>query len=94
MESASRFDWILLDTPAVSMVTDAHLLAWLCDGVLLVVGAGATSYRVVEKAIADLGVDRVIGTVLNRAGRAAVPKRTGLKATTATARPGRTFLID
>ena len=93
MESASRFDWILLDTPAVSMVTDAHLLSWLCDGVLLVVGAGATSYRNVEQAVADLGVERVIGTVLNRAGRPSRPKRKNPKAP-ATARPGRTFLVD
>jgi capsular exopolysaccharide synthesis family protein len=93
LESAPRFDWVLLDTPAVSMVTDPHLLAWLCDGVLLVVGAGATSCRVVEQAIADLGVERVIGTVLNRAGRPPGANRNGSKAT-ATGRPSRTFLVD
>ena len=66
--AAERFDWILLDTPPVAQIQDSHLLAWMTDGVLLVIGAGATPRKLVEGAIADLGEDRIVGVVLNRAG--------------------------
>jgi capsular exopolysaccharide synthesis family protein len=66
VEAASHFDWVLLDTPPVALLSDAHLLAWLTDGVVLVIEAGKTPSKVVRRAIAELGAERVIGTVLNR----------------------------
>jgi capsular exopolysaccharide synthesis family protein len=67
-EAASSYDWVLLDTPPVSVLEDAHLLAWLTDGVLLVVQAGSTPQNVVKDTVVELGRDRVIGLVLNHAG--------------------------
>jgi capsular exopolysaccharide synthesis family protein len=75
-EAASTFDWVLLDTPPVSLLDDTHLLSWLTDGVLLVVQAGVTSRKTVASAVDEIGSERVIGTVLNRAGQA---RRFGLK---------------
>lgn len=69
LESTPSFDWVLLDTPPVSLLEDAHLLAWLTDGVLLVVKAGVTPYKAAADALAEFGRDRVIGVVLNRAGK-------------------------
>lgn len=66
-DAASRFDWVLLDTPPLCLLPDAHLVARVTDGVLLVVAAGTTPYQVVSDAISKLGADRILGTVLNRA---------------------------
>jgi capsular exopolysaccharide synthesis family protein len=63
---ARRFDWVLLDTPPVGLLTDAQLVARLCDGVLFVIGAGTTPYHLVQRSIAELGAERIVGTVLNR----------------------------
>jgi protein-tyrosine kinase len=65
-ESASRFDWVLLDAPPVGLPPDAQLVARLTRAVLFVIGSGSTPYRVVSKAIAELGRGCIIGTVLNR----------------------------
>jgi capsular exopolysaccharide synthesis family protein len=66
-DAASRFDWVLVDTPPVCLLPDAHLVARATDGVLLVIAAKATPYNLIGRAIAELGHDRIVGTVLNRA---------------------------
>jgi capsular exopolysaccharide synthesis family protein len=63
---APRFDWVLLDAPPVQLMPEAHLLAGLTGAVLLVVGAGSTPSPVVNRAIAALGRDRIVGLVSNR----------------------------
>src|SRR5206468_5955501 len=35
-EAAKQFDWVLLDTPPVGLLSDAHLVARVTDGVLFV----------------------------------------------------------
>jgi len=64
-ECAARFDWVLLDTPPVGLLPDAQLLARLTQAVVFVIGAGSTPFPEVEKAIAELGRECIIGTVLN-----------------------------
>ena len=65
-EVGSSFDWILLDAPPVALMADAGLLARLTRAVILVIGAGSTPYALVEKVVAELGREHIIGTVLNR----------------------------
>jgi protein-tyrosine kinase len=65
-EVGSSFDWILLDAPPVALMADAGLLARLTRAVILVIGAGSTPYGLVEKVVAELGREHIIGTVLNR----------------------------
>jgi capsular exopolysaccharide synthesis family protein len=65
-EFENRFDWVLLDTPPVGFLPDARLLARLIQSVVLVIGAGATPAAIVERAVAELGPDSILGTVLNR----------------------------
>jgi len=60
------FDWILFDSPPAVAVSDASLLADLCDGVLLVVQAGRTPFDVAQKARAEFHEKSVVGVVLNR----------------------------
>ncbi len=60
------FDWIIVDTPPVGLLSDANLLARAVDAVVLVIGAGSTPYAAVRRAVGELGRERVAGVVLNR----------------------------
>jgi capsular exopolysaccharide synthesis family protein len=73
-EAAERFDWVILDTPPVGLLSDASLIAGLVDGVVFVIGAGSTSVSVVDRALSAIGRDRVIGTVLNGLDPDATPE--------------------
>jgi non-specific protein-tyrosine kinase len=68
----SRADYVVLDSPPVVALSDAAILATLCDGVLLVVAAGRTRRSEARRAIAALRqVDaRVLGVVLNKMPKA------------------------
>jgi protein-tyrosine kinase len=72
-DASARFDWILVDTPPVGMLTDAHLVARATDGVLFVIAAGVTPYALVLRSLAEIGIDRIVGTVLNRVDERALP---------------------
>ena len=72
-DCASRFDWVLVDTPPVGSEADAQLLARFVQGVIFVIRAGAAPYSVVERAVAELGRDCIIGTVLNGVDEGMVP---------------------
>jgi protein-tyrosine kinase len=64
-EAAARFDWVIVDTPPVGLLPDANLMARMVDTTLFVVRAGRTPYQVIQKAVAAIGRDRVMGVVLN-----------------------------
>jgi capsular exopolysaccharide synthesis family protein len=66
-EAAAAFDWVIIDTPPVGILTDAKLLCAMADCALLVVRAGKTPAALVQKAIESLGRERIMGVVLNRA---------------------------
>lgn len=66
-EAREVFDWIIIDTPPVGLLTDAALMASMADGVVLVVKAESTPHDLVERAVDALGRDRLLGVVLNRA---------------------------
>lgn len=60
------FDWILLDSPPAVAMSDARMLADVCDGVLLVVQAASTPFDVALKAREEFRENRLLGVVLNR----------------------------
>lgn len=64
--AAERFDWVIVDTPPVAFLPDAHLLSAMVDTVVFVVAAGQTPAPAVQRAVEELGRDRIIGVVLNR----------------------------
>jgi protein-tyrosine kinase len=65
------FDWIVVDSPPMSPVSDASLLADMCDGTLLVVKAAVTPFDLAQKACADLKNKPLVGVVLNGIDRSA-----------------------
>jgi protein-tyrosine kinase len=62
---APAFDWIVWDSPPALLVTDASLLAALCDGILLVIRAGITHVDMARKALQMFRNKPLLGTVLN-----------------------------
>ena len=65
-DAAGQFDWVVIDTPPVGALPDARLISNLADAVLFVIDVQGTPYDLVKRAIAELGPERIVGTVLNR----------------------------
>lgn len=63
---APVFDWIILDAPPVLPVSDANVLAGLCDGVLFVVLAASTPFDLAQTACHEFRGKNLVGVVLNR----------------------------
>jgi len=63
--AAGSFDWVLVDTPPVGLLPDGQLLARLIRAVIFVIGSGSTPWPAVERAVAELGRECIVGTVLN-----------------------------
>jgi capsular exopolysaccharide synthesis family protein len=72
-EAGREFDWVLLDTPPVGLLPDAQHVTRIADAVLLVIAAGVTPYNLVQRAVGELGADRILGTILNRVQQEAIP---------------------
>jgi len=66
-EARQAFDWVIIDTPPVGLMTDANLVATMTDGAIFVVKADSTPYGMAQRAIDAIGRDRILGAVLNRA---------------------------
>lgn len=62
---APLFDWIVVDSPPCVPLSDANVLADLCDGVLMVVLAGKTPYDMAQKGGQQFREKRLLGVVLN-----------------------------
>ena len=59
------FDWIVVDSSPVNLVSDGVNLARACDAVLLVARGGVTKFEVAQRALAELKASKVLGFVLN-----------------------------
>ena len=66
-EARGSFDWIILDTPPVALLPDANLLGSMVDGAVVVVRADSTPWDLVQRAVAAIGQERLLGVVLNGA---------------------------
>ena len=63
----ARYEWIILDTAPVGLLSDASLLAAMADTTLLVVRAGHTNYEAIQQARLALDASNIFGVVLNGA---------------------------
>ena len=64
--AAANFDWVIIDTPPVGLLTDAHLLSAMVDAAVLVIDAGKTQHAIIQRAIESIGREKIVGVVLNR----------------------------
>lgn len=62
------FEYVIVDTPPLGSVVDAAVIAQYCDGAVIVVESGATSYHVCQKVKAQLEKSgcKILGAVLNK----------------------------
>jgi receptor protein-tyrosine kinase len=65
----AHFDWVILDSPPLLFAADANLLSTMCDGTVLVVRIGATTFDSVTRALQSLCENNVLGIVVNGARR-------------------------
>ena len=66
-EAKAAFDWVIIDTSPLVLLPDAHLLASMVDGVVLVVRAESTPHNLVKRAAEAVGNTPIVGVVLNGA---------------------------
>ena len=59
------FHWVIVDSPPCLMVSDASVIADVCDGILLVVRAASTPAASAQRARQELQGKNVLGAVLN-----------------------------
>jgi protein-tyrosine kinase len=65
MAAAPHFDWIIVDSSPVNLVTDGVNLAAACDAVLMVARGGVTKFEAAQRALAELKSSKILGVVLN-----------------------------
>jgi protein-tyrosine kinase len=68
-ELRAHFDWVILDSPPLLFAADGNLLATMCDGTILVVRIGTTTFDSVSRALQSLCENNVLGIVVNGARR-------------------------
>lgn len=61
------YDFIIIDTPPIGLVTDAAVIASICDGALLLISTGKTNIRQASWAKKQLEKSRckILGAILN-----------------------------
>lgn len=59
------FEWVIIDSPPLTPVVDAHCLAAMVDGILLVVRWGFTPREELDQAVGTLAGLPLLGMVLN-----------------------------
>lgn len=64
-ELAPQFDWIIVDSSPVNLVTDGVNLARSCDGVLLIARGGVTRFETAQRAVTEFKSSKILGFVLN-----------------------------
>jgi capsular exopolysaccharide synthesis family protein len=62
----NMFDFVVIDAPPLGVFTDAAVLIDQSDGALLIVRAGKTRYAIVDRLLATLPRERMLGVVVNR----------------------------
>jgi protein-tyrosine kinase len=64
-EASEIFDWVIVDTPPIGLVPDAHVLADMVPAAVFVIKAGSTPHELISTAVTTLGRPRILGVVLN-----------------------------
>lgn len=67
---AVNYDFVIIDTPPVNVLTDALVIAQKCDGLVLVVRSGMTTHSDLRRTLSGTGMldINIIGIILNGTG--------------------------
>lgn len=63
-----QYDYVFIDSPPLSGIIDAAIIASICDGTILVIESEAISYKLVQavKKQLDASKCKILGAVLNK----------------------------
>ena len=64
-EARRMFDYIIIDAPPLAVFTDAAVLINRADSSLIVARAGQTRYSALERLLAPVPRERILGVILN-----------------------------
>lgn len=67
LDARERYDYVIIDTPPINLVSDALIISQKCDGLLLVVRAGVTTYEAIKHTVSSTeGLDiNILGVIMN-----------------------------
>lgn len=62
-----KYDYVIIDTPPVNLLSDASVISQKCDGLVLVVRAGITTHSMLKRSLSALKMldINIIGIILN-----------------------------
>ena len=65
-----KYDYVIIDTPPVNLLSDASVISQKCDGLVLVVRAGITTHSMLKRSLSALKMlnINIIGIILNCTG--------------------------
>lgn len=66
-KARDKYDYIVIDTPPINLVSDTMVIAQKCDGLVIIARAGTTTYEAFKSALdtaKSLNIN-ILGTVLN-----------------------------
>lgn len=68
-----KYDYVIIDTPPVNLLSDASVISQKCDGLVLVVRAGITTHSMLKRSLSALKMlnINIIGIILNGTGNTA-----------------------
>lgn len=64
-EARAAYEMVVIDSPPMTLLASARSLAARADGVVMVLRAGQSKRHDIEKTLAALGPEKLIGAVLN-----------------------------
>jgi capsular exopolysaccharide synthesis family protein len=64
-EARRMFDYVIIDAPPLAVFTDATVLINRADAALIVARAGQTRYAALERVLAPVPRERILGVILN-----------------------------
>jgi len=64
-QASAAYDWVIIDTPPVTLLPDANLITSIAGAVLLVVRCGKAPLSLVRRTIEALGHERIAGVIMN-----------------------------
>lgn len=67
-EAKEKFDFVLFDSPPITLLTDPAILSRVADGVIMVIESGKTSKKVIPRIdqVLENARARIIGAVINK----------------------------
>lgn len=66
-EVKDKFDYVIIDTPPINLVSDALVIAQKCDGLILIARANITTYEAFRRTLSstnELNIN-VLGVIIN-----------------------------